>query len=68
MSVLQKFISEGIVSDVIDVAPEKLLQVSYPSGAVVEGIELTPTQVKDEPKIEWESENGSFYTLSITGN
>jgi phosphatidylethanolamine-binding protein len=68
MSVLQKFVSDGIVGDLIDQAPVKLLEVSYPSGVKVEGVELTPTQVKDEPKIEWEAEAGAFYTLVMTGN
>lgn len=68
MSVLQKFISDEIVGDLIDQAPEKLLKVSYPSGVNVEGVELTPTQVKDEPSIEWEAEDGAFYTLLMTGN
>jgi phosphatidylethanolamine-binding protein len=67
MSVLEKFISEGVVPDVIDEAPAKAVKVSYPSGAVPEGVELTPTQVKDEPKVEWESEDGSFYTVLLTG-
>lgn len=67
MSVLQKFLSEKIVSDVIDEAPSKILNVFYPSGVSPEGSELTPTQVKDEPKVEWEAEDGAFYTLLLTG-
>jgi phosphatidylethanolamine-binding protein len=67
MSVLEKFTSEEIVGDLIDQAPEKILKVSYSSGATVEGVELTPTQVKDEPKIEWEAEADTFYTLLLTG-
>lgn len=64
---LEKFVSEGIVPDVIDEAPTKLLKVSYPSGVSVEGIELTPTQVKDQPTVEWEAEQGVYYTLLMTG-
>jgi hypothetical protein len=67
MSVLAKFISEEIVSDLIDEVPEQLLKVTYPSGVTVEGLELTPTQVKDEPKVEWQGEDGTFYTLLMTG-
>ena len=67
MSVLQKFLSDKIVSDVIDEAPSKVLNVSYQSGATPEGLELTPTQVKEEPKVEWEAEEGAFYTLLLTG-
>lgn len=36
----------------------------YPSGVTVNlGWELTPTQVKDKPKVTWEAEEGVFYTL-----
>lgn len=68
MSILEKFSTEGIVKDVIDEAPGKVLKVSYPSGVTVEGSELTPTQVKDQPKVEWEAEDGVFYSLLMTGN
>jgi hypothetical protein len=67
MSVLQKFVSDEIVGDLTDQAPGKLLKVTYPSGVEASGVELTPTQVKDEPKIEWEAEEGAFYTLLLTG-
>lgn len=67
MSVIEKFISDGIVSDVIDEAPPAVLKVLYPSGVSVQGGELTPTQVKDEPIVEWEFESGAFYTLLLTG-
>lgn len=29
------------------------------------GVELTPTQVKDKPVVEWEADADSFYTLLI---
>jgi len=66
MSVLQKFLSEQIIPDVIDEAPAKLLTVSYPSGVTVKGAELTPTQVKDEPEVKWEADDVAFYTLLFT--
>jgi len=66
MSVLEKFLSDKIVPDTIDEAPGKVLKVSYSSGVSVKGIELTPTQVKDEPKVEWDADDGSFYTLLLT--
>ncbi|XP_055595938.1 protein D2-like [Uranotaenia lowii] len=56
-----------VVPDVIPVAPAEEAKVSYPSGAVVQqGNELTPTQVKDIPKVEWNADSGSFYTLCMT--
>lgn len=27
---------------------------------------LTPTQVKDQPTVSWEAEDGAFYTLCMT--
>lgn len=67
MPVLDKFTSDKIVADIIDEAPAKLLKVSYPSGVEVAGVELTPTQVKDQPTVEWEAEDGAHYTLLMTG-
>lgn len=29
------------------------------------GVELTPTQVKDQPSVKWKAEQGSFYTLAM---
>lgn len=64
-----KFRDEGISPDVIDDLPElSLLKISYPSGVNVNlGNVLTPTQVKEQPKIEWDAEEGAFYTLLMTG-
>ncbi|VDN18597.1 unnamed protein product [Gongylonema pulchrum] len=31
------------------------------------GNELTPTQVKDRPKVSWEADSNSLYTLVMTG-
>jgi len=43
--------------------------VSYPSGVVVNmGNELTPTQVKDEPSVNWPADPNALYTLCMTGN
>ncbi|KAH8417560.1 hypothetical protein KR222_001886, partial [Zaprionus bogoriensis] len=55
-----------IAPDVVDkLPPQGKLQVKYPVGVAVEdGNELTPTQVKDEPTVSWESAEGStLYTL-----
>lgn len=68
MSVLDKFVSQGVVGDVIDERPFSVCQVTYASGTSAQGLELTPTEVKDEPKVEWETEDGAFYTLLLTGN
>lgn len=43
--------------------------MSYPSGVTVDfGNELTPTQVKDEPAVNWPADPNAFYTLCMTGN
>ncbi|XP_059475141.1 protein D3-like isoform X2 [Neocloeon triangulifer] len=57
----------GVVPDVIDVAPTEVAQVSYDSGVTVnEGNELTPTQVKNIPTVNWNAEKGALYTVCMT--
>lgn len=56
-----------VVPDVIPVAPAEVAKVDYASGvSVTEGNELTPTQVKDVPKVEWNADPATFYTLCMT--
>ena len=56
-----------VVPDVIKVAPKAVATVKYPSGvAATEGNVLTPTQVKDIPKITWDAKEGTFYTVCMT--
>jgi len=54
-----------VVPDVIDVAPEHTLEVDYNGNKVHPGHELTPTQVKDEPKLKWEADSDALYTLAF---
>jgi phosphatidylethanolamine-binding protein len=69
MSLIEKFKKDGIIPDIFEeVNKLEELKVSYPSGVEVNGSELTPTNVKDEPNVEWNAEDGSFYTLLMTGN
>ncbi|XP_044763039.1 phosphatidylethanolamine-binding protein homolog F40A3.3-like [Coccinella septempunctata] len=56
-----------VVPDVIDVAPDQSVEVSYPSGVKVDfGNELTPTQVKDIPSVKWTADASTLYTLCMT--
>lgn len=56
-----------IVPDVIPVAPIEVAKISYLSGVVAnEGNELTPRQVKDIPKVEWNADANALYTLVMT--
>ncbi|KAF6217238.1 hypothetical protein GE061_001592 [Apolygus lucorum] len=56
-----------VVPDVIQKAPEKVVKVSYKSGVIADlGNEVTPTQVKDEPTVEWEADPSKFYLLCMT--
>jgi len=54
-----------VVPDVIDVVPANAITIEFDSGvSAVNGNELTPTQVKNQPiKVEWPVEDGAFYTL-----
>ncbi|KAI1287976.1 Phosphatidylethanolamine-binding -like protein F40A3.3 [Halotydeus destructor] len=64
----QSMEKESVIPDVIDVLPKDILEVRFPSGAVVKaGNELTPTQVKDVPtELSWPTEDGALYTLYVT--
>ncbi|XP_061395643.1 protein D3-like [Musca vetustissima] len=56
--------ASGIIPDIIDEKPGAAAKVVYHGGVNVEfGKELTPTQVKDQPEVSWEAEDGALYTL-----
>ncbi|EDV43704.1 uncharacterized protein Dana_GF16396 [Drosophila ananassae] len=66
-AVAEVFAANGVVPDVISEAPSQLLKVTYKNGLVAkDGVELTPTQVKDQPNVEWDAQPGEFYTLIMT--
>ncbi|XP_018333229.1 phosphatidylethanolamine-binding protein homolog F40A3.3-like [Agrilus planipennis] len=61
------FEKHGIVPDVIDKAPPKVLDVSYPNNiSVAEGNVLTPTQVKDQPTVTWQASCDDYYLLCMS--
>ncbi|KAK3595328.1 hypothetical protein CHS0354_004483 [Potamilus streckersoni] len=60
---MEAFTKDNVVPDVIDQVPPKLLKLHYGSIEVKPGMVLTPTQVKDRPKVEYEAEAGAYYTL-----
>lgn len=56
-----------VVPDVVPVAPSEVAAVSFDSGVSCNGgNELTPRQVKDIPKVEWNAAASAFYTLCMT--
>ncbi|KAL7729450.1 hypothetical protein ACLKA6_009012 [Drosophila palustris] len=66
-SVEDAFKSHGVVPDVIPEAPNQLLKVTYNNGLVAKnGVEFTPTQVKEQPNVEWTAQPGDYYTLIMT--
>ncbi|KAK3595323.1 hypothetical protein CHS0354_004478 [Potamilus streckersoni] len=60
---LHNFDKDGVVPDIIDKAPTRQLKLLYGSIDVLSGMVLTPSQVKDRPKVEYEAEKEEFYTL-----
>ncbi|KAJ6637828.1 Phosphatidylethanolamine-binding protein like F40A3.3 [Pseudolycoriella hygida] len=62
-----KYFSEHqVVPNVISVPPKQGLKVTYGENEVKFGNELTPTQVKDIPSVEWNADPTLFYTLIMT--
>ncbi|KAK9693339.1 Phosphatidylethanolamine-binding protein [Popillia japonica] len=59
-------LEEGLIPDVIDKAPGEVLHVKYSGGEKVNfGHELTPTQVKDPPSVQWTANQDAYYTLAM---
>lgn len=68
MSVADKFKEHEVVPDVVQKAPQQLLEIKYGSHKVNLGDPLTPTQVKDQPtEIRYPADAKSYYTLIMTG-
>jgi hypothetical protein len=64
---VEAFETSGIVPDILDSSPPEILKVSYNSGIeLAPGNELTPTQVKDQPTVQYNGDTGAFYTLLLT--
>ncbi|KAG4067882.1 hypothetical protein HA402_010568 [Bradysia odoriphaga] len=62
-----KYFSEHkVVPDVIAIPPRIGLKVTYNDKEVNFGNELTPTEVKDIPLVDWTADAHSFYTLIMT--
>ncbi|XP_061394522.1 protein D3-like [Musca vetustissima] len=58
-----------IIPDVLDEAPMYLLKVTYSGGISADrGVELTPTQVKDQPNVEWEADSDDTYYALVMIN
>lgn len=66
-TIKQKLLEDEIIPDVIDDIPEAAnVTVEFPSGAKVHyGNELTPTQVKDMPTINWSAKNDELYMVVV---
>ncbi|KAL6423217.1 hypothetical protein ACFW04_010111 [Cataglyphis niger] len=66
-SMAQALQTHGVIPDVVDTVPADVLNVTYPNNITVEiGKVLTPTQVKDQPTVEWKGDANLFYTLCMT--
>lgn len=60
----QMFAEHDIVPVLIDDAPLVFAKVAYRSKLLVDaGKELTPAEVRDAPKVEWDADPVVFYTL-----
>jgi len=63
---IEEMEKEQVIPDVIDQVPKSVLSVQYGDLKVNLGNELTPTQVKNPPKISWDADSNKFYVLCMT--
>lgn len=63
---LDNLTKELVIPDVIDVKPSASIGIEWPSGVTAQqGNELTPTQVKDQPKFSFDAKPDKLYTLAM---
>ncbi|KHJ93726.1 phosphatidylethanolamine-binding protein [Oesophagostomum dentatum] len=63
----EAFKKHEVVPDVLATAPSKTAKAVYDSGVEASlGNVLTPTQVKNPPKLTWDTEPGALYTVILT--
>lgn len=56
--------TDGIVPEILNSLPKSLINVNYGNGKDVHlGVQLTPSEVQEEPKVKWEAAADKFYTL-----
>jgi hypothetical protein len=60
---MEKFSSDDILTDMHVKMPGSLLHVKYGSIEVQPGTIITPTQVKDQPTVDWDADANAFYTI-----
>ncbi|XP_017082727.1 protein D3 [Drosophila eugracilis] len=57
---------DDIVPDVLDAVPAETIKVTYGDGLQVkQGNELTPTQVKDQPIVDWSGLEGKSNLVTL---
>ncbi|CAD6993264.1 protein D3 [Ceratitis capitata] len=65
--VKQVFEKNEVVPDVIPLAPNEFLKITYDNALEVRaGAELTPTNVKNQPLVQWRAQPHTYYTLIMT--
>jgi len=57
----------GLVPDVLDKPPVQVLKVRFGEVEITQGNKVTIEEVCKEPIVDWESQEGRFYTLCFTG-
>ncbi|XP_052237079.1 protein D2-like isoform X1 [Dreissena polymorpha] len=61
---MEAFRNAGIITDVIDDVPGKLLLASWGSKNLYPGDKMRPREITKEPSIRYDTETGGFYTLA----
>ncbi|KAJ8680320.1 hypothetical protein QAD02_016107 [Eretmocerus hayati] len=64
--VASDFKAAKIDPDIIDDAPNELIEVKYGDKEIKLGTEITPTEAKNIPEVHYKHEGGVLYTLVMT--
>ncbi|XP_072153939.1 putative odorant-binding protein A5 isoform X5 [Bemisia tabaci] len=63
----EKFLTHGLIQDVIFLAPKNILKVKWGWKNIFLGTKMLAEKLREPPQLSWPTERGVLYTLIMTG-